>query len=279
MRILFIILITILGQGCSHVFYQPSPKHFVDPAQFKLKYEDIYFKSSDGTKLNGWFFPAKTKNPKGTIVQFHGNAQNISTHFFSLIWLIDEGYNLFTFDYRGYAKSEGKPSQAGIYKDALAAFDKAWEYHEKNGGGKFIIYGQSTGGAISLRAIPDWKGYDKISLIVMDSAFSSYKDIAFDKLTSRWFLYPISPLAFVLVSDEYAADEVFDKIKKPTLVIVGKKDPVVPPKCGKVIYKGVAAKEKWLWELPNGGHIDAYHHENGIYRKQFTDFLDHLGTP
>lgn len=279
MRIFIIILFAILGQGCSHVFYQPSPKHFVDPAQFKLKYEDLYFKSSDGTKLNGWFFPAKTKKPKGTIVQFHGNAQNISTHFFSLIWLIEEGYNLFTFDYRGYAKSEGKPSQAGIYLDALAAFDKAWELHEKNGGGKFVIYGQSTGGAISLRAIPDWKSYDKISLIVMDSAFASYKDIAFDKLTDHWFFVPISPLAFVLVSDGYAADEVFDKITRPTLVIVGKHDKVVPQKFGKKIYKGIATKEKWLWKLPNGNHINAYHHDNNIYRKKFTDFLDQLGPP
>lgn len=274
MRILFFLLFAILGQSCSHVFYQPSPKHFVDPAQFKLKYEDVYFESKDGTKLHGWFFRAKDAKPKGTIVQFHGNAQNISTHFFSLIWLIDHGYNLFTFDYRGYAKSEGKPTQAGIYLDALAAMDKARDYNQLNGNGKFVIYGQSTGGAIALRAIPDFKYYADIDLIVMDSAFSSYQDIAFDKLTDRWFLYPISPLAYVLVSDAYAADKVFKKITKPTLVIVGQKDPVVPQKLGKVIYKGIKTKEKWLWKLPNGSHIDAYHHEQGIYRQKFVDFLE-----
>lgn len=263
-------------QSCSHVFYQPSPKHYVDPTQFKLKYEDVYFKASDGTKLHGWFFPAKTAKPKGTIVQFHGNAQNISTHFFSLIWLIDQGYNLFTFDYRGYAKSEGKPSQAGIYLDALAAFDKAREYNQKHGNGKFVIYGQSTGGAIALRAIPDYQHYADFSLIVMDSAFASYQDIAFDKLKSSWLLFMISPLAYVLVSDAYAGDKVFDKITKPTLVIVGMKDPVVPAKFGKQIYKGIAAKEKWLWKMPNGTHIDAYHHDGNIYRQQFLDLLDSI---
>jgi uncharacterized protein len=276
MRFWLFFLFTIFGQSCSHVFYQPSPKHFVDPAQFKLKYDDLYFKAQDGTKLHGWFFPAKSSKPKGTIVQFHGNAQNISTHFFSLIWVIEQGYNLFTFDYRGYAKSEGKSSQAGIYLDALAAFNEARELHLKNGGGQFIIYGQSTGGAISLRAIPDWKYRDDISLVVMDSAFASYKDIAFDRLTSRWFLYPISPLAFVLVSDEYAADEVFHKMTRPTLVITGMKDNVVPAKFGKVIYKGIKSKDKWLWKLPHGGHIDAYHHDHGIYREKFIKFLDGL---
>jgi len=274
MRIIFLLLFAILGQGCSHVFYQPSPKHFVDPAQFKLKYEDVTFTSSDGTKLHGWFFKAKNAKPKGTIVQFHGNAQNISTHFFSLIWPIDHGYNLFTFDYRGYAKSEGKPTQAGIYLDALAALDKAREFNQLNGNGKFVIYGQSTGGAIALRAIPDYKFYKDIDLIVMDSAFSSYQDIAFDKLTSRWFLYPMGPLAFVLISDAYAADKVFQKITRPTLVIVGQKDQVVPQKFGKIIYKGIKTKEKWLWKLTNGNHIDAYHHDKGIYRQKFLDFLD-----
>jgi fermentation-respiration switch protein FrsA (DUF1100 family) len=276
MKSFAILLIVLWGQSCSHVFYQPSPKHFVNPAQFQLKYEDVFFTSQDGTKLHGWFFPAKSLKPKGTIVQFHGNAQNISTHFFSLIWLIDEGYNLFTFDYRGYAKSEGRPSQEGIYLDALAALNKAYEFHEKNWEGKFIIYGQSTGGAISLRAIPEWKGYDKISLIVMDSAFSSYKDIAFDKLKSRWFLIPFSPLALVLVSDKYASDEVFSRISKPTLVIIGMQDQVVPPKFGKIIFKGVGSDKKWLWKLPHGKHIDTFHHDNGVYRKKFTDFLNQL---
>jgi fermentation-respiration switch protein FrsA (DUF1100 family) len=277
MNFLLITLSLIFFQGCSHVFYQPSAKHFLDPAQFKISYEDVWFKSQDGTKLHGWFFKAKTSKPKGTIVQFHGNGENISTHFYSLIWLIDQGYNLFTFDYRGYAKSEGKPSQAGIYQDALAAFDKALEYHQQNGNGKFVIYGQSTGGAISLRAIPDWKHYDKITLIVMDSAFYSYQDIAFDKLSSHWFLLPFSPLAYVLVSDKYASDEVFNRITKPVLVIVGMKDPVVPSKFGKRIYKGVASKEKWLWKLPEGAHINAFHHSEGmIYREKFVKFLDQI---
>jgi uncharacterized protein len=278
MKILITLISLVLFQGCSHLFYQPSAKHFVDPKQFKLQYEDVYFTSSDGTKLHGWFFKAKTEKPKGTIVQFHGNAQNISTHFFSLIWMIEHGYNLFTFDYRGYAKSEGKPSQAGIYQDALAALDQALEYHQKNGNGKFVIYGQSTGGAISLRALPDWKSYEKIALIVMDSAFASYRDIAFDKFTDRWFLLPLSPLTLLTVSDEYAADEVFHLISKPTLVIVGMNDKVVPAKFGKGIYQGVKTDQKWLWKVEQGSHIDVYHHPDGaIYRKRFIAFLDDIG--
>lgn len=276
MRFFYLFILSFLFAGCSNVFYQPSPIMYVNPKKLKLTYEDLYFKSKDGTELNAWFFKAKTDKPKGTVVQFHGNAQNISAHFLSLVWVIEQGYNLFTFDYRGYAISEGKPSQAGIYLDALAALEKAEELHNAHGGGKFIVYGQSTGGAIALRAVPDYKNYENISLVVMDSAFSSYQDIAYDKLKSSWLLFPISPLAYVLVSDKYAADKVFNKITRPTLVIVGMQDRVVPPKFGKKIYKKISSNEKWLWKMPEGTHIDAYHHGGNIYRDKFLLLVDGL---
>ncbi len=276
MRFLILILAFFLGNSCSHVFYQPSARHYVDPAKFNLKYEDVFFSAKDGTKLHGWFFPTRSQKVRGTVIQFHGNAQNISTHFFSLVWLIEHGYNLFTFDYRGYAKSEGVSSQAGIYLDALAAFDQAYAFHQKSGGGKFVLYGQSTGGAISLRALPDWKECPQVDLVVMDSAFSSYQDIAFDKLHSRWFLWPFSPLAYLLISDEYAADEVFKRFTSPLLVITGDHDEIVPPKFGKVIYKGVASPRKWHWKLKSGSHIDAYFIDGGTQRARFLRFLDEL---
>lgn len=273
---MYISILLFFLSSCSHLFYQPSSEHFVNPAQFKLAYQDIYFNSSDKVKLHGWFFPAQNKKIKGTIVQFHGNAQNISTHFLSLYWLVSEGYNLFTFDYRGYAKSGGKPNQEGVHHDAIAAMNKALELHLSNGDGKFVIYGQSLGGAISLRAIKDWSEQDKIDLIVVDSSFSSYQEIAFDKLKSSILLFPLSPLAYVLVSDKFAPSKIIRELKNPTLVIVGDKDNIIPPKFGVEIYKSLQSKRKWIWKLPHGQHIDAFHHDNGSYRLRFINLLDNL---
>src|SRR3989339_1821183 len=92
----------VLCAGCSHFFYYPSKKTYFPPEKIGLVYEDIEFNSLDGTKLTGWFFPSSSKKVKGTVLQFHGNAQNISTHYLSQIWLIQKGYNLMTFDYRGF---------------------------------------------------------------------------------------------------------------------------------------------------------------------------------
>ncbi len=104
-----LLLFTLIS--CTNLFYQPSDRQFYRPEAFKLTYQDIYFQSSDGTKLHGWFFKGKGK-PKGTIVQFHGNAENISSHFLNLAWLVLEGYNLFTFDYRGCnLRSRATPEQ------------------------------------------------------------------------------------------------------------------------------------------------------------------------
>lgn len=270
------ILFTLVS--CSSVFYQPSPNHFFDPAQFKLIYEDVWFNAKDGIKLHGWFFPAQgnSKEVKGTIVQFHGNGENISTHFMSLVWLVNEGYNLFTFDYRGYAKSKGKSSQAGIYLDALAAIEKGYAFHQEYGKGHFIIYGQSTGGIISLRALPDSVHFKEVTLLVQDASYSSYQEVAFDRLKSSWLLFPISPLAYLLISDEYGAYKVLNKIIQPTLVIVGQKDEIIPQKFGKEIFKGISAQKKWLWKMPTGRHIDTFHHAGGKYRRDFLSLLDQL---
>jgi fermentation-respiration switch protein FrsA (DUF1100 family) len=269
--LLFIFL--LLGTGCSGVFYQPSRHQFTDPSQFKLTYEEVWFQSKDGTKLHGWWFPAKAKKSKGTIVQFHGNAQNITTHTYSLIWLIDHGYDLFTWDYRGYGRSGGEASQVLVHEDALAALAKGRELHR---GGAFVVFGQSLGGAISLRALVDYEFVDEVTLLVHDSSFNSYQDVAFSVLKTRWFLWPFSPLAFVLVSDEYAPEKVLDQLKTPTLVIVGKKDAIIPAKFGKETHKKLKTVRKWLWELPEGGHIDVFHHANGVHRKRFLDLLDEI---
>jgi fermentation-respiration switch protein FrsA (DUF1100 family) len=261
------------------VFYQPAKNQFLDPARFKLTYREVQFPSKDKTMLAGWFFPAKAKKAKGTIIQFHGNAQNMSTHFLSLIWLVSEGYNLFTFDYHGYGQSGGEPSQRALYEDALAALDVGLKLNEENGGGKYIAFGQSLGGNVALRALADYKDLGKVDLIVQDSTFSSYTGIAFDKLTDRWFLVPFSPLAYLLVSNAYASEKVFKKINRPTLVIVGQKDVIIPQKFGKKIYRKVAASEKWLMKIPEGSHIDAFHVAGGKYRQPFLDLLDKLPQP
>lgn len=128
MRLLQLIALVALVSGinaCTHLAFQPARVLFVDPTQLGIAYQDVSFTSADGTALHGWFFPAQTTEVKGTFVQFHGNAENISTHFASLLWVTKHGYNLFTFDYRGYGQSAGTISMPGAHADVSAAIEQA----------------------------------------------------------------------------------------------------------------------------------------------------------
>jgi alpha-beta hydrolase superfamily lysophospholipase len=273
MKLLFLLFLV----SCSNVFYQPSRVLYADPKKFVNEVDVVWFKSNDGTKLNAWWMPSTKIKPKGTIVFFHGNAENLSSHFLNLAWITHEGYNLFIFDYRGYGASEGSPNPSGIYEDSFAALDKGFELHQKfSPKEKFIVYGQSLGGVIALRALADWRFSNDIDLLVQDSTFMSYKDLAFDKLNSFWLTFLISPLAFVLISDKFSSDQVIDKIKIPMLVISGDKDYIIPLKFTKEIYKNSKSKKKWFWQIENGIHGDVFAYHDFKYRKKFLELLNNL---
>ena len=109
----FLVGLCGLMMGCNSLFYYPSQKVFYTPHNFGTTYEDVYFTSKDGTRLNGWFVPA-IGHAKGTVIHFHGNAENITNHYTFVQWLPSEGFNLFVFDYRGYGASSGKPDLEGM---------------------------------------------------------------------------------------------------------------------------------------------------------------------
>ncbi len=260
--------------GCSSVFYFPTKYFYADPKQHNVSYDDIDFKSTDGTDLHGWLMYDKTytKKKKGLILFFHGNAQNITSHWLNLGWIVKEGYDVFIFDYRGYGLSKGQANQQGLNKDSIAALN--WAHKKSKDYSKFIVYGQSLGGIVSMRAMKDIDFTSDIDLYVLDSTFSSYQDIAFDKLRHAGIMVAVSPLAYILVSDEYGAYKNLDKLKMPVLMIHGKKDFVVPYKFGEEIYRKLKTQKKWWWPVEDGLHTDVFHPRHLQYRARFVEFLE-----
>lgn len=261
--------------GCTHVFYQPDRLMYYPPKKLGFEPRQIDFRSGDGTKLVAWYFPPVGKvKPKGTIIQFHGNAENISSHYTSLVWLTKLGYALFAFDYRGYGGSEGEPSPEGVYKDGMAALDKAWELRV---GRRFIVFGQSLGGAIAARAFDDFGHRGETSLVVLDSTFSSYKRVARRVLASHWVTWVLSPLAHVLVSDRFSSEEALGRLRTRLLVIHDQRDPAVPFACGEEVFaEAVNASKKEFWKLSDGRHIEALAPYNLELREKFVSLLETL---
>src|SRR5438552_3946745 len=101
------------------------PDKVLDPIETKRAepFEDVWFKAQDGISLNGWFFSAPPASLWKSLVVLlcHGNAGNISGRVDFCHTLVRMGLNVFQFDYRGYGRSEGRPSEKGTYLDAEAA--------------------------------------------------------------------------------------------------------------------------------------------------------------
>lgn len=117
MKKIAILALLLLSSGCASRFlYYPDHRVYQTPQRKGLRCEEVNFVSHDGTALTGWFVPA-TGKAIGTVIHFHGNAQNMTAHFSFVDWLPEEGFNVFTFDYRGYGRSAGAPERQGVFDD------------------------------------------------------------------------------------------------------------------------------------------------------------------
>jgi len=231
------------------MFYHPDRKVYRTPAQDGLKYEEVAFPSGDGTMLSGWFIPATTA-AKGTVIHFHGNAQNMTSHYSFVSWIPQNGFNLFVFDYRGYGASAGRPSRKGVYQDSTAAI-KYVQSRDDVDPSRIIVFGQSLGGANAIAAIGGGE-FDGIVGVVSDSAFSSYQEVGKDHVAGS-----LKPLAGSLLTNSYSPVDVVGRISPAPLVIMhGTADRVVPYYHAELLYDSAKAPRE-LWTLHGGGHTDA----------------------
>lgn len=268
-------LSVLLTSSCTHLFFQPDHFLYAPPEKLNLKYKNILFESKDKTRLHSWLFESE-KRPKGLIVLFHGNAQNLSSHYLSVSWLVRYNYDVWVWDYRGYGLSQGVAESKGVYEDSLAALGFVGELYQKKPYEKLILVGQSLGGNILMRAISEHQLARETDLLVVDSTFMGYKKMAADRLQSVWFLYPFSILTGLLVSDEYSALNYVEKIKLPTLVIHGKKDSVVPFKFGQEVYDTLQTSPKHFWQVEEGRHIGTLGNGKKETEKKFLELIEKL---
>lgn len=270
MRSLFILILSVSLSACTGVFFQPQQTQYLTPDKIGLVYEDVYFHSSDGVKLHGWWLPSKGQ-AKGTVLFFHGNAENISTHIGNVYWLPAQNYNVFLPDYRGYGNSEGVPTLEGVQDDINSAMKYLLQRKDVDTE-RIVILAQSLGGALAIYNVAHSPYRAKIKALISESAFSDYRNLTREKLASFWLSWPLQwPLSF-LIDNDYSPLEAVSHISPiPLLIIHGDKDNVVPLAHGKILFEA-AAPPKEMWIVPEGGHIEALKHEK--YRKMLIEYLD-----
>jgi len=253
-----------LCSSCTNLIYQPDHKLHYNPNFFDLKVDPFAIKSLDGTKLSAWKLYSKHES-KNLILFFHGNAQNLTSHFVNLQWLTQYDSDVIIFDYRGYGFSDGSPNPKGVSEDGLAFLNYAYEDYKKWGYQKFVIYTQSLGGAIALKSLEDFKHRDEIDLLVLDSTFLSPRDVAREKTNH---------LLSLLISNDYTAKPELSHITMPVISIHSKGDPVINYDLGVKLADAVPSSKKEFWSLDVDGHGDVFFIENKKYRDRLLKVLD-----
>jgi len=141
-----------------------------------LPFEEVFVTASDGPRLHAWFFPAKPGLGRGhlALLLCHGNGGNIGHRLgFYKAWL-ELGVNVFTFDYRGYGRSEGTPDEEGTYLDGQAATQ--WLRVRGFASENIILLGKSLGGGVAAGLARR----EQVGGLILQSTFTSIADIGAD---------------------------------------------------------------------------------------------------
>ena len=211
------------------------------------KIEDVWMRAADGVRLHGWYCtPQQTGGEDSSLISnrmtllwFHGNAGNLSHRYPVIEKLLEQKVAVFIIDYRGYGRSEGSPSEEGLYMDARAA----WDYllgERKISPGNIILFGDSLGGAIAIDLATK---VDPAGLIVQ-STFTSIKDMAAQVM-------PFLP-GFILRTKMDSINKIA-RVRSSKLFIHSPADEMVPYRFGRQLYDA-ASPPKRFYEVKGASH-------------------------
>jgi len=246
-----------------------SKTQFISPRDYGLQefVEEVFFRTPDGLRLQGWFVKhsSTTSHEVPTMLCFHGNAGNISHRLPNMKYFRERlGCNVFYAAYRGYGKSEGIPTEAGLKKDAQAALEYLLARPDVDSN-KIFVYGDSLGGAVSIYL--GASNQDKLKAIIVENTFTSILDMID-------VVFPVLNYVKFLSSNRWESIELVKNITIPILFISGLRDELVPPSQMQRLYDTAASPRKKLLTFPKGQHMDTWLQPG--YHFQFKEFVDNV---
>lgn len=215
--------------------------------------EEVDFSSADGTKVYGYFFPHV--KPKGTLLFCHGNAENIAV-LVKEMQLLRDRYSLsvLVFDYRGYGKTIGPPSERKVVADSVAAIEWLTERTGLQPDEMFFM-GRSLGGGVAVQLAAK---YNPLGLI-LDRTFSSTVDVGANRY---WFL----PVRMVM-RNQFPSASWIRQYDGPLFQMHGDRDSVIPVWSAERLFERSPSIDKQLLMVKGLDHMDPW-------PEQFLDALD-----
>lgn len=227
-----------------------------DPGIHGLGTEDVWFRSADGVALHGWWIAHP--RPRGTLLYCHGSSGSIAHRVEVFRQLAKLRMNVFAFDYRGYGRSEGVPSERGLYADARAAYDHLVDERGASAA-EIVLFGHSLGGAVAIETARARAAAG----LVLQSTFTDLKDMARS-------IYPQLPLHWV-TRNQFRSIEKVAELTLPKLFIHGTEDRTVPLAVGRRLFEAAAAP-KDLYLVERADHNDVHLQGGAAYVRRLERF-------
>lgn len=241
-RLLALVALATVTAGCrdsieARFIYYPSRPLAADPSSVGLAFRDVAFTAADGVRLHGWLIPGRTPT---TLLYSHGNGGNIGGRVAIARLLADQlGVGLFMYDYRGYGRSEGAPSEAGLVSDALGA--RAALLREGVAAEHVVYFGRSLGAAVTL----DLALAHPPRAVVLESPFASVRAMASTVL-------PGGGLLFRTRWDSLAK---IPGLRAPLLMLHSDADETIPYAQGRALF-AAAPEPKTFFTIRGAHHYD-----------------------
>jgi hypothetical protein len=258
--------------------YYPTRPLERTPGDLGWTYEEVWLRAADGATLHGWLVPAANRTsatpdsggapvlgavdsiPPLTVILCHGNGGNISHRFEKLAILRELGAQVLIFDYRGYGRSEGRPSEKGLYRDVRAAYQLLRSRGVAPA--DMVLYGESLGGAVAV----DLAAEVPVGGLVLEETFTSAADVAqatIPYLPARWWL-----------RQRFDSVGKIGRVKAPVLVLHSRDDEYFPMRHAERLV--VAARPGARLVTLRGGHNDAFLVSEREYRRALAELFERV---
>lgn len=258
----YLVICIVIASLQARLIYFPSKDYWGTPTDLGLPFADLSLITDDGITIAAWHVPHP--HDSGTVLFCHANAGNMGDRLYSVKAFHDLGYSVLIFDYRGYGRSQGKPTEEGTYRDAQAA----WRYLVETRGTppeRIVLFGRSLGGAVAI----DLAARRKPGALVVESSFTNLVDVG-----KRH--YPLLPVG-LLCRYRYDSIKKVPNITCPKLFIHADDDELVPLANGRRLFDA-AAQPKHFIQTP-GGHNDGGFEHSQAYTDMLKRWLDESLTP
>ncbi|MCF6360996.1 MAG: alpha/beta fold hydrolase [Cyclobacteriaceae bacterium] len=240
----YLILISLLFWKQDAIIFQGKALDEAYQFEFEEPFAELEIKSSSAHFINAILFNPASSTSKGTILYFHGNADNMQRWGAYAVDFTNLGYQVLMIDYTGFGKSEGTPTEEQLYQNAEDAW--SWAQHhlkEKN----FIIYGRSLGTAVAARLASKHRA----SQLILETPFYEL---------SQERLRPFFPFG---LNYDFPTYKYLPIVAYPITIIQGTDDTIVPYSSALKL-KHLLKPTDQFFIIEGGGHknlreFDQYH--------------------